>query len=146
MMAHHKYKRPESVLVLIYTRSGDVLMLDRTKPRGFWQSVTGSLEWGETARDAATRELFEETGLQLSGHLVDHHLVERFPIIYPWRARYAPGVFYNREHCFSLSLPNRRTIKLNSREHRQLRWLPKLQAAHRASAWTNRDAILRWVP
>ncbi|MCW8948496.1 MAG: NUDIX domain-containing protein, partial [Sedimenticola sp.] len=42
-----RYKRPESVLVVIYTDQGEVLMLNRTRPKGFWQSVTGSLKWGE---------------------------------------------------------------------------------------------------
>ena len=42
-----KYKRPESVLVLIYSKTGHVLMLQRVFPEEFWQSVTGSLEWDE---------------------------------------------------------------------------------------------------
>ena len=58
------HKRPESVLVLVCTRAGEILLLERSRPRGFWQSVTGSLEWGETAADAAARELFEETGME----------------------------------------------------------------------------------
>lgn len=41
------YKRPESVLVVIYARqSGRVLMLQRRDDPDFWQSVTGSLEAG----------------------------------------------------------------------------------------------------
>ncbi|MGW8310783.1 MAG: NUDIX domain-containing protein, partial [Thiogranum sp.] len=48
-MVDRSYKRPESVLVVIYTASGEVLMLERQQPAGYWQSVTGSLEWGEDA-------------------------------------------------------------------------------------------------
>ncbi len=140
------FKRPESILVVIYTLGGEVLMLNRTRPKGFWQSVTGSLEWGETAKQAAERELFEETGLAASGCLIDCQQKVRFPIINPWRTRYARGVFYNCEHCFVLPLPTRRTIRLNPKEHSQHRWLPKEVAAQRASSWTNRDAILRWLP
>ncbi len=145
-MATHKFKRPESVLVVVYTLDGSVLMLDRVRPKGFWQSVTGSLEWGETPAQAAERELFEETGLRASGGLVNCHQKRRFPIIHPWRSRYAPGVFYNSEHCFIFALAARRTIRLNPHEHRQMRWLPKNQAAQKASSWTNRAAILNWVP
>ena len=58
-----QHKRPESVLVLVYTLAGEVLMLRRKYPRDFWQSVTGSLEWDEVPIDAAIRELQEETGL-----------------------------------------------------------------------------------
>jgi len=66
-MLQKSCKRPESVLVVVYTRAGEVLMLRRTSPRGFWQSVTGSLEWGELPAHAAARELYEETGLR-AGH------------------------------------------------------------------------------
>ncbi|MET0013424.1 MAG: dihydroneopterin triphosphate diphosphatase [Sedimenticola sp.] len=137
-----EYKRPESVLVVVYTTAGEVLMLRRTRPNHWWQSVTGSLAWGETPREAAERELFEETGLRGAGRLVDWRHGERFPIIHPWRRRYAPGVHYNREHWFRLQLPGRRIIRLNSDEHSELRWLSIVRAARLATSWTNRDAIL----
>jgi len=136
-----RYKRPESVLVLVYTRAGEVLLLERARPRGFWQSVTGSLEWSETPAQAAERELFEETGLRAGRALVDLHRSVQFPIVPPWRARYAPGVRNNTEHWFRLELPGRRTIRCRPGEHRQFRWLPIPVAAQRASSWTNRDAI-----
>ena len=94
------YKRPESVLVLVCTRAGEVLLLERTRPHGFWQSVTGSLDWGESAPAAAARELAEETGLLAGSRLLDLRRGERFPIIPPWRARYAPSAPVNREHWF----------------------------------------------
>lgn len=118
--------------------------MERTRPHGFWQSVTGSLNWGETAAVAAGRELNEETGLRSAGRLRDLHRGERFPIVSPWRARYAPTVRFNREHWFVLELAERRTIHLNPDEHRQSRWLPALLAAQRASSWTNRKIILQW--
>ena len=139
-----QYKRPESILVVIYTVVGEVLMIRRKKPADFWQSVTGSLNWGESPRHAAQRELYEETGLRASGRLIDRRHSERFPIIWPWRSRYAPGEHYNVEHWFSLQLPGRRIIRLNPEEHVGLRWVSMPQAIRLASSWTNRDAII-WL-
>ncbi len=139
------YKRPESILLLVYTRAGDVLMLKRKRPNYFWQSVTGTLDWRESPRECAERELREETGLEFRGRLVDFRHTEHFPIIHPWRVRYAPGVHYNREHWFGLWLPARRSVHLNPEEHSEMRWLPFFQAALLASSWTNRNAILQIV-
>jgi dATP pyrophosphohydrolase len=84
------FKRPESVLVVVYTRARECLLLERTAPKGFWQSVTGSLRWGETPAQCAARELDEETALP-STTLRDARVAREFPILPAWRARYAPG-------------------------------------------------------
>lgn len=135
------YKRPESVLVVVYTRQGEVLMLRRTRPRDFWQSVTGSLAWGESPASAARRELYEETGIMAGDRLVDLNRGAEFPILPAWRARYAPSARSNREHWFVLQLDHRRIPRLNAKEHTQYRWLPLDRAARLATSWTNRDAI-----
>jgi dATP pyrophosphohydrolase len=137
------YKRPESVLVVVFTRGGEILMMRRAEPSGFWQSVTGSLEPRERPVQAALREILEETGLARSaGVLIDLDQVVRFPILPTWRSRYAPGVHYNREHWFAFGLPDRRPIRLNRTEHRHYRWLPLGRAVCLATSWTNRHAIL----
>ena len=119
-------------------------MLRRVEPSDFWQSVTGSLEWDERPMDAARRELVEETGLSPQG-LQDGRRTHRFPILPAWRARYAPDVRENLEHVFRLCLPERAAIRLNPAEHSEYQWLPKQEAAARATSWTNRDAILELV-
>jgi len=141
--APRAYKRPESVLVVVCTGGWEFLLLRRTRPSDFWQSVTGSLRSDENARSAALRELREETGLWVSpSRLIDLRHSERFPILPAWRSRYAPGVHYNLEHWFALLLPGRRLIRLDRREHRESRWLPAARAASMATSWTNRNAIV----
>ncbi|MEW8508503.1 MAG: dihydroneopterin triphosphate diphosphatase [Candidatus Thiodiazotropha sp.] len=134
-------KRPESVLVVVYTAAGEILMLRRTRPSGFWQSVTGSLEWGESAAQAARRELYEETGIIAGGALVDLNCRETFPILPAWRSRYGTNVYANTEHWFAVRLQYRRQPKLHAEEHAEYRWVAYAQALRLATSWTNRNAI-----
>ena len=133
------FKRPESVLVVIYTIDLDVLLLCRQSPAGFWQSVTGSLERAESPNDAAQRELFEETGIV--GDVVDHRVQRVFPIRSAWRKRYAPGVIDNLEHEFSVQLPKRVDVVLSPSEHVEYQWLPIVDAIATVSSRTNRAAL-----
>ena len=136
------YKRPESVLVVVYSRDRQMLLLERCQPVGFWQSVTGSMAWQEhEPRQTACRELYEETGIQATG-LCDCQKQYRYPILPQWRHRYQPGTAENTEHLFALELAEPYPINLNPREHRAYRWLEPATAAELASSWSNRDAIL----
>lgn len=137
-------KRPESVLVVVYTGDDRILLLRRADVHGFWQSVTGSLRVGETPAAAARRELAEETGLDPAS-LVDCRRRRRFPIRPEWRARYSAADTDNVEHELHLLLPAPREPALNPREHAEARWLPRAAALERAASWTNRAAI-RMLP
>lgn len=135
-------KQPLSVLVVIHTPALAVLLLERVAPTGFWQSVTGSLEAGESWLDAARRELEEETGLCAKpGKLVDWRLANRYPIPAAFVARYAEGIRHNLERVFSYSVDEAFIPRLAAREHRRALWLPRAEALAQASSWTNRDAI-----
>jgi len=134
------HKRPESVLVVVYTAAMEVLLLERHTPAGWWQSVTGSLEADEQPWEAAVRELGEETGLSAHG-LLDLGVNERFTIAPAWRERFAPGVTENLEHAFALRLPERVEIALDATEHVRYEWLPLSAAIERATSPTNCAAI-----
>jgi len=137
-----KYKRPESVLVVIYTLTGKVLLLRRADDPDFWQSVTGSLLWEESdPRQAATRELREETGLDVADGLRDLGIVNRYSILPRWRPRYAPEVSENKEYVFALALPAETAITLNPAEHDQFGWFTFESAVAMVFSRTNRAAI-----
>ena len=137
------YKNPVSVLVVIHTPALDVLLLERARHPGFWQSVTGSQEGDEPLPETARREVHEETGIEAdAGAFVDWHLTNRYEIFAEWRHRYAPGITENTEHVFSLCLPGPRPISVTAEEHLAYRWLPWQEAAAACFSWTNRDAIL----
>jgi len=143
-MSDAAFKRPESVLVVIHAADGQVLLMERTAPRGFWQSVTGSLRPGESPLAAARRELAEETGI-IDVEPVDCRRQNVFPILPAWRARYAPDVSHNTEHVFRVELVAPREPRLNPAEHVALRWLPRAEAMAAASSWTDREAIRDFV-
>ena len=103
------------MLVVIYTAGGEFLLLERRKPPGFWQSVTGSLEWGETADAAARRELIEETGIT-QGLLRNLQWTQVYEIMPSFGKKYAPGITRNLEHAFALKLLERVPVTLS--EHR----------------------------
>lgn len=138
------FKRPVSVLVVLHDGCGSTLLLERVSPKGFWQSVTGSLEAGETPFDTALREVAEETGIRLQpAQLTDWHTCTEYEIYPHWRHRYAPGTIYNTEHTFSAIIPQTCTIRLSPSEHAACCWLPLAEAAEHVFSPSNRDALLR---
>jgi dATP pyrophosphohydrolase len=141
-MSAEGLRRPESVLVVIHTPERQCLVLERVDPPGFWQSVTGTLRWGETHAEAARREVMEETGL-VPRELIDADTTREFAILPAWRARYAPEVTANLEHWWYLRVPEAVEVRLNPAEHRRYDWLTLEQAIARVSSWTNREALER---
>lgn len=136
------YKQPVSVLVLIYTADLQVLLLERADRQGFWQSVTGSQEAGETLRETALREVREETGLEADRFDFSDWQMSNVYEIYPhWRHRYAPGVTHNTEHVFGLQLPAPLPITPAPDEHVRYEWVDWREAAPRVFSWTNVAAL-----
>ena len=127
-------------MVAIYTEDGEFLLLERRRPPGYWQSVTGSLEWGELADAAARREVIEETGIT-QGVLVNLQWTQVYEILPAFGKVYAPGITRNLEHAFSLRLPRRVPVILSDSEHAQFRWASALDALDTVSSSTNRNVI-----
>jgi len=149
-MSAPQHKIPQSVLVVIHAPNLDVLLIERAKQPGFWQSVTGSKDtldedWALTA----IREVAEETGIAVGSAAVPHSALQDWALenvyeIYPvWRHRYAPGVTHNTERVFGLTVPRDTAITLAPREHTQHVWLPWQAAADRCFSPSNAEAILQ---
>lgn len=138
------HKQPVSVLVVIHTDDLEVLLLERADHPGYWQSVTGSREAGETLVETAIREVFEETGLDARQYgLADWQTQNTYEIYPHWRHRYPPDTTHNTEHVFGLQLPHPVAVQLAPREHLNSQWLAWQEAAEKVFSPSNRAAILQ---
>ena len=108
--------RATGVVVYVLRRrkeEAQFLLLLRTAERGgFWQEVSGNLERGETAWQAALREVHEETGLMVS-ELFATDQIECFYQHQKDRIYMAPA--------FVAFVPDKQEVKL-SHEHTEYRW------------------------
>lgn len=155
-------KIPVSVLVVMVSPRGDFLLIERADKSGYWQSVTGSLDFlEESPLQAAARELEEETGFRATAiespvvlnstkaDLLQTGLLRPWPhslqyeIFEHWRHRYPPGVTQNTEHWFMVCVPPDFTPRLSDKEHVGYAWLTAEQAAARCFSPNNAQAILQ---
>ena len=138
------HKIPVSTLIVVHTPDLRVLLIERADAPGYWQSVTGSQEPGESLAATAARELREETGIDAEryGGVRDWQVSNVYEIYARWRHRYAQGITHNTEHVFGLEVPEPIAVVLEPREHRAYAWLPYAEAAAKCFSWSNRDAIL----
>ncbi|GGW74828.1 dihydroneopterin triphosphate diphosphatase [Alteromonas halophila] len=140
------YKKPESVLVVLFDKHHRVLILQRQDDANFWQSVTGALEAGEQPIDAAYREVAEETGLILSPDacpIEDCACINRYEIRPRWQHRYPPGTTHNTEHVFRACIDSRLPLQLT--EHLHAEWVSKDEALTRLWSPSNREAVAKFV-
>lgn len=138
------YRQPVQVLVhpVSWTERGwQYLMLHRIPQRGgFWQGVSGGVEWGEELADAARRELFEETGFSPQQlQRVDCRYT--FAMQDEWRASYAPGTDEITEHVF-LAVVGGAEPTLSPDEHDAWRWCT-FDEALALLAWPENVAALQ---
>ncbi|STY62565.1 dihydroneopterin triphosphate diphosphatase [Mannheimia haemolytica] len=141
------YKNPHSVLVVIYAKNTQrVLMLQRKDDPDFWQSVTGSINMGETPLEAAKREVLEETGLQTFEQkqpLVDCQKQIEFEIFRHFRYKYAPNITHCVEHWFLLPLESEQEPVLT--EHLAYRWVSVEEAVRLTKSPNNAQAIQEYL-
>ena len=142
-----QYKNNQSVLVVIYAKDTNrVLMLQRQDDPDFWQSVTGTIESGETPKNTAIRELWEEVRLDISENstaLFDCKESIEFEIFPHFRYKYAPNVTHCREHWFLLAMEQEFEPVLS--EHLAYRWVSPEQAIQMTKSSNNAEAIRKYI-
>ena len=142
-----KLKNNQSVLVVIYAKDTNrVLMLQRQDDSDFWQSVTGTIESGETPKNTAIRELWEEVRLEISENsnaLFDCKESIEFEIFPHFRYKYAPNVTHCREHWFLLAMEQEFEPVLS--EHLAYQWVFPEQAIQMTKSSNNAEVIRKYI-
>ena len=142
-----QYKNNQSVLVVIYAKDTNrVLMLQRQDDPDFWQSVTGTIESGETPKKTAIRELWEEVRLEISENstaFFDCKESIEFEIFPHFRYKYAPNVTHCREHWFLLAMEQEFEPVLS--EHLAYQWVFPEQAIQMTKSSNNAEAIRKYI-
>ena len=133
--------------MVIYAESTyRILMLQRQDDPDFWQSVTGTIESGETPKNTAIRELWEEVRLEISENspaLFDCKESIEFEIFPHFRYKYAPNVTHCREHWFLLAMEQEFEPVLS--EHLAYQWVLPEQAIQMTKSPNNAEAIKKYL-
>ncbi len=102
-------------------------------PRGYWDLAKGKLEPGETEKEAALRELKEETGLEA-------RLDEGFKEELFYMFRDPQGALVDKKVTFFLGEARSSKVRL-SYEHKDYSWLPYEEAVKQLSYLNARNLI-----
>jgi dATP pyrophosphohydrolase len=124
--------------VIVAVRRGEEFLLLHRSPRyeAYWHLVAGAEEPGESAGEAAVRELLEETGLDAAGSIVELGRTFAYPLAEEAeavRARFDAGVSEVSVSCFAVEAPPGWEPALND-EHDEYRWCDLVEA----------EALLFW--
>ncbi len=136
-------RRPFQVLVLLFrwaTSGQPEFAVFRRSDNGLWQGIAGGGEAGETPRQAAVRETFEESGVAVR-KLYRLDTTASVPArFFPARAGWAPDVFVVPEIVFAADAGEADIVL--SDEHSTVVWQPFDVAASLLHFDSNRTAIL----
>ncbi len=115
---------PNEVAIFVARRGrAEVLVVHRSpQGGGYWHTIAGAVEDGETPAEAAARELLEETGLDRAPTATD------ISFVYPLenepaarRAEYTPGLTGVNVDCFIVDADDDWEPVLDD-EHVEYRW------------------------
>ncbi|MGQ0563425.1 MAG: bis(5'-nucleosyl)-tetraphosphatase [Gemmatimonadota bacterium] len=139
-----RHQRHKSAGVIVYRRAGDeclfLLVLSRLTKRALWEFPKGGVEKGETLRQAALRELTEETGI--TEHEV--RLIPDFQKTEDYRFSAGAGgqrTLIHKQVTYFLGETTKSAVVLSAQESSEFAWLP-LPDAMKRLRYTKRKRLL----
>jgi dATP pyrophosphohydrolase len=161
------YRRPDTVLIYLYRRGNAAtavasetattevavryLLLQRhpkhTQSGDIWQTVVGSVRWGEERIEAARREVFEETGLTLLRGVTAIGYAFSFPIHLPedQESWYPPGQTTIDNTVYAAETVDARPVRLCP-EHQAYGWFTFEEALGKLHWEEEKEGLLRLHP
>jgi dATP pyrophosphohydrolase len=139
-------RAPLQILVLPFRRRAEggieyAIFKRRDYADDCWQGVAGGVEQGESAEQAARREMVEECGISLNAPLIKLDAIASVPTIHFREAHFwGPNVYVVIEHAFGVWIEDGRAITI-SHEHSAHRWLPYEEAAKLLKWDSNKTAL-----
>lgn len=135
-------RAPYQVLVIVFRQNRGVLeyLLLKRADSAVWQWVAGGGEAGETPKEAAIREMREETGISACD-LISLDSETRIPVVdvtgsFTWGRE----VLVIPEYAFACEVAHDACISLSS-EHTSFEWLTYEEAASRLNWDSNKTAL-----
>ena len=136
-------RQPENVHIYLYrrTREGpyEYAIFQRSDNPAYWQGISGGVEEGETAEQAARREALEEAGITDAAPLYRLDTVSYLPAnLFAEAERWGKNVVV----CpmYSFAMPYNGDIALSD-EHLAMRWLA-FEQAHALVYWHDQKTAL----
>jgi bifunctional NMN adenylyltransferase/nudix hydrolase len=140
------YPIPINTADAVVIQSGHVLLIERkTEPgRGLWALPGGHIDAGETAENAAVRELYEEAGLDMPKGAMRSRMKERRVFDHPERSERG----WVRTEAFVFELQDREKLeKLRSgSDAAQAAWVPITEVTPDAMFEDHFDILQALVP
>ena len=133
-------RQPRQVLVIPFRKhsnSFEFLILKRSNVE-MWQAVSGGVEDSESLKEAATRELFEETAFR-SANFIELDTIASIPkYIYPDHDLWPKELYVVNEYAFGTEVFGEPIL---SSEHGEYAWLDLESAMQIVTFDSNRTAL-----
>lgn len=117
-------RQPINVLVFPFRKNADgeyEYAIFKRSDEGFWQGISGGVDYGETIEMSARREALEEAGPSMDGSLHKLDSITSVPAhLYKASKEWGQNVYVLPQHYFAMEVTDP-SITI-SREHSEYKW------------------------